>query len=213
MPSYERTFSIFRTGSDQAQSASSPPGNALVQPDPADDEVNWVLDSGHPEPFLEMGPFFPAPKNGLVSSVELPGIAASARCAASSKNAWNAVRAGGWKRIHGQSKDAPGRKWPSSPLFGKRPIFHLVFEPCGSNLWRSKPGNTVNVIPFVRFRGMTIVGGISHSKARCRSVSERELTDRMRKSTLELHPEKTATFFSWTFGPYAIDQREWRGEG
>src|SRR3984893_7686636 len=37
-----------------------------------------------------------------------------------------------------------------------------------------------------------------------------ELTERMRKFHLELHPEKTRLL---EFGPYAIDSREWRGEG
>jgi RNA-directed DNA polymerase len=37
-----------------------------------------------------------------------------------------------------------------------------------------------------------------------------ELTERMQKFNLELHPEKTRLF---EFGPYAIDQRQWRGEG
>jgi len=32
----------------------------------------------------------------------------------------------------------------------------------------------------------------------------------MRKINLELHPEKTRLL---EFGPYAIDQRQWRGEG
>src|SRR5271169_6745443 len=37
-----------------------------------------------------------------------------------------------------------------------------------------------------------------------------ELTERMKKFNLELHPEKTRLL---EFGPYAIDQRQWRGEG
>ena len=37
-----------------------------------------------------------------------------------------------------------------------------------------------------------------------------ELTERMRKFNLELHPEKTRLL---EFGPYAIDHRRWRGEG
>src|SRR5437016_12861581 len=37
-----------------------------------------------------------------------------------------------------------------------------------------------------------------------------ELTERMRKFNLELHPEKTRLL---EFGPFAIDQRQWRGEG
>jgi RNA-directed DNA polymerase len=32
----------------------------------------------------------------------------------------------------------------------------------------------------------------------------------MRKVNLELHPEKTRLL---EFGPYAIDHRQWRGEG
>ena len=37
-----------------------------------------------------------------------------------------------------------------------------------------------------------------------------ELIERMRKFSLELHPEKTRLL---EFGPYAIDSRKWRGEG
>ena len=37
-----------------------------------------------------------------------------------------------------------------------------------------------------------------------------ELTERMKKFNLELHPEKTRLL---EFGPFAIDQRQWRGEG
>jgi hypothetical protein len=37
-----------------------------------------------------------------------------------------------------------------------------------------------------------------------------ELTERMQKFNLELHPEKTRLL---EFGPYAIDQRRWRREG
>jgi RNA-directed DNA polymerase len=37
-----------------------------------------------------------------------------------------------------------------------------------------------------------------------------ELAERMRKFNLELHPEKTRLL---EFGPHAIDQRQWRGEG
>src|SRR5215469_1731252 len=37
-----------------------------------------------------------------------------------------------------------------------------------------------------------------------------ELTERMQKFNLELHPEKTRLL---EFGPYAIDKRQWRGEG
>jgi len=48
-----------------------------------------------------------------------------------------------------------------------------------------------------------------HSKADADQFRA-ELTERMRKFNLELHPEKTRLL---EFGPYAIDQRQWRGEG
>jgi len=48
-----------------------------------------------------------------------------------------------------------------------------------------------------------------HSKADADQFRA-ELTERMRKFQLELHPEKTRLL---EFGPFAIDQREWRGEG
>ena len=37
-----------------------------------------------------------------------------------------------------------------------------------------------------------------------------ELTERIKKCNLELHPKKTRLL---ELGPYAIDQRQWRGEG
>src|SRR5258707_560702 len=59
----------------------------------------------------------------------------------------------------------------------------------------------------VRFADDIVAG--FHSKADADQFRA-ELTERMKKFNLELHPEKTRLL---EFGPYAIDQRQWRGEG
>ena len=60
---------------------------------------------------------------------------------------------------------------------------------------------------MVRFADDIVVG--FHSKADAEQLRA-ELTERMKKFNLELHPEKTRLL---EFGPFAIDQRQWRGEG
>jgi RNA-directed DNA polymerase len=59
----------------------------------------------------------------------------------------------------------------------------------------------------VRFADDIVVGLNSKADA---DQFRAEPTERMRKFNLELHPEKTRLL---EFGPYAIDQREWRGAG
>ena len=59
----------------------------------------------------------------------------------------------------------------------------------------------------VRFADDIVVGFNSRADA---DQFRAELTERMKKFNLELHPEKTRLL---EFGPFAIDQREWRGEG
>jgi len=59
----------------------------------------------------------------------------------------------------------------------------------------------------VRFADDIVVGFNSKADA---DQFRTELSERMRKFLLELHPEKTRLL---EFGPYAIDQRQWRGEG
>ena len=59
----------------------------------------------------------------------------------------------------------------------------------------------------VRFADDIVVGFRSKADA---EQFRAELTERMKKFNLELHPEKTRLL---EFGPFAIDQREWRGEG
>ena len=60
---------------------------------------------------------------------------------------------------------------------------------------------------MVRFGDDIVVGFNSPADA---DQFRAELTERMQKFNLELHPEKTRLL---EFGPYAIDQRQWRGEG
>src|ERR1700730_4346 len=77
--------------------------------------------------------------------------------------------------------------------------------------YRAKPVRRV-YIPKAdgrqRSLGVHLVVGF-HSQADADQFRA-ELTERMRKFHLELHPEKTRLL---EFGPHAIDQRQWRGEG
>ena len=68
------------------------------------------------------------------------------------------------------------------------------------------PGKSDRMI-VVRFADDIVLG--FQEKADADQIRA-ELTERMRKFNLELHPEKTRLL---KFGPYAIDRREWRGEG
>src|SRR5260370_20997912 len=72
-------------------------------------------------------------------------------------------------------------------------------------VWRQKRAHGDVIV--VGFADDIVVG--FHSKADADQFRA-ELTERMRKFNLELHPEKTRLL---EFGPHAIDQREWRGEG
>ncbi len=71
--------------------------------------------------------------------------------------------------------------------------------------WRQKRAHGDVIV--VRFADDIVVG--FHSKADADQFRA-ELTERMGKFNLEPHPEKTRLL---EFGPYAIDQRQWRGEG
>src|SRR5258706_3107532 len=81
---------------------------------------------------------------------------------------------------------------------------HDVFD-LWVHAWRQKWAHGDVIV--VRFADDIVVG--FHSKAEADQFRA-ELTERMKKFHLELHPEKTRLL---EFGPYAIDQREWRGEG
>src|ERR1700723_121423 len=79
-------------------------------------------------------------------------------------------------------------------------LFHLWIQ-----TWRKKRAHGDMII--VRFADDIVLGFRDKAEADQFRV---ELTERMQKFNLELHPEKTRLL---EFGPYAIDQRQWRGEG
>jgi hypothetical protein len=81
---------------------------------------------------------------------------------------------------------------------------HYVFD-LWVQAWRQKRAHGDVIV--VRFADDIVVG--FHSKADADQFRV-ELTERMKKFNLELHPEKTRLL---EFGPHAIDQRQWRGEG
>ena len=91
----------------------------------------------------------------------------------------------------------------ASPLLANV-YLHYVFD-LWVQAWRQKHAHGDVIV--VRFADDIVVGFNSKADADQFRV---ELTERMRKFNLELHPEKTRLL---EFGPYAIDQREWRGEG
>src|ERR1700741_4382545 len=91
----------------------------------------------------------------------------------------------------------------ASPLLANV-YLHYVFD-LWVQAWRRKRAHGDVIV--VRFADDIVLGFQVKSDAdRFRA----ELTERMRKFNLELHPEKTRLL---EFGPHAIDSREWRGEG
>jgi len=91
----------------------------------------------------------------------------------------------------------------ASPLLANV-YLHYVFD-LWVQAWRQKRAHGDVIV--VRFADDIVVGFNSKADA---DQFRAELTERMKKFHLELHPEKTRLL---EFGPYAIDQRQWRGEG
>jgi RNA-directed DNA polymerase len=91
----------------------------------------------------------------------------------------------------------------ASPLLANV-YLHYVFD-LWVQAWRRKRAHG-NVI-VVRFADDIVVGFQSKADA---DQFRGELTERMRKFQLELHPEKTRLL---EFGPFAIQNRQKRGEG
>jgi RNA-directed DNA polymerase len=91
----------------------------------------------------------------------------------------------------------------ASPLLANV-YLHYVFD-LWVQAWRQKRAHGDVIV--VRFADDIVVGFNSKADA---DQFRAELTERMRKFNLELHPEKTRLL---EFGPFAIDQRQWRGEG
>jgi len=91
----------------------------------------------------------------------------------------------------------------ASPLLANV-YLHYVFD-LWVQAWRQKRAHGEVIV--VRFADDIVIGFNSKADADQFRV---ELTERMQKFNLELHPEKTRLL---EFGPYAIDQRQRRGEG
>jgi len=91
----------------------------------------------------------------------------------------------------------------ASPLLANV-YLHYVFD-LWVQAWRRKRAHGEVIV--VRYADDIVVGFNSKADA---DQFRAELTERMRKFNLELHPEKTRLL---EFGPFAIDQRQWRGEG
>src|SRR6202522_2826760 len=91
----------------------------------------------------------------------------------------------------------------ASPLLANV-YLHYVFD-LWVQAWRQKRAHGDVIV--VRYADDIVVGFNSKADA---DQFRAELTERMQKFHLELHPEKTLLL---EFGPYAIDQRQWRGEG
>jgi RNA-directed DNA polymerase len=91
----------------------------------------------------------------------------------------------------------------ASPLLANV-YLHYVFD-LWVQAWRRKRAHGDVIV--VRFADDIVVGFHSQADA---DQFRAELTERMRKFNLELHPEKTRLL---EFGPYAIRNRQRRGEG
>src|SRR5437868_7585400 len=91
----------------------------------------------------------------------------------------------------------------ASPLLANV-YLHYVFD-LWAQAWRRKRAHGDMIV--VRFADDIVLGFQVKSDA---EQFRAELTERMRKFNLELHPEKTRLL---EFGPYAIDNRKRRGEG
>src|ERR1700719_2115430 len=91
----------------------------------------------------------------------------------------------------------------ASPLLANV-YLHYVFD-LWVQAWRQKRAHGDVIV--VRFADDIVIGFNSKADA---DQFRAELTERLEKFNLELHPEKTRLL---EFGPFALDQRQWRGEG
>jgi group II intron reverse transcriptase/maturase len=156
-------------------------------------KVNWVLD-------LDIKAFFDGLSHEwLVKFVE--HRVADRRVVRLIQKWLNAGVLEDGKRIRTEEGTPQGGS--ASPLLANV-YLHYVFD-LWVQAWRQKRAHGDVIV--VRFADDIVVGFNSKADADQFRV---ELTERMRKFNLELHPEKTRLL---EFGPYAIDQREWRGEG
>src|SRR6266705_5759596 len=177
----------FRPGRSQHQALDALYTGLLTR------KVNWVLD-------LDIKSFFDGISHEwLVKFIE--HRIADRRVVRLIQKWLNAGVLEDGKRIRVQEGTPQGGS--ASPLLANV-YLHYVFD-LWVQAWRQKRAHGDLIV--VRFADDIVVG--FHSKADAEQFRA-ELTERMRKFNLELHPEKTRLL---EFGPYAIDSRAWRGEG
>src|SRR5271154_2256067 len=156
-------------------------------------KVNWVLD-------LDIRGFFDALSHEwLVKFVE--HRIADWRVVRLIQKWLNAGVLEDGKRIRVEEGTPQGGS--ASPLLANV-YLHYVFD-LWVQAWRQKRAHGDLIV--VRYADDIVVGFNSQADA---DQFRGELSERMRKFNLELHPEKTRLL---EFGPFAIDQRQWRGEG
>src|SRR5215470_2292285 len=156
-------------------------------------KVNWVLD-------LDIRGFFDTLSHEWLVKFLEQRIAD--RCVVRLIQKWlNAGVLEDGKRIRVEEGTPQGGS--ASPLLANV-YLHYVFD-LWVQAWRRTQAHGDMIV--VRFSDDIVLGFQEKSDA---EQFWAELTERMRKFNLELHPEKTRLL---EFGPYAIDSREWRGEG
>ena len=177
----------FRPGRSQHQALDALYTGLLTR------KVNWVLD-------LDIKSFFDGLSHEwLIKFVE--HRVADRRVVRLIQKWLNAGVLEDGKRIRVEEGTPQGGS--ASPLLANV-YLHYVFD-LWVQAWRQKRAHGDVIV--VRFADDIVVGFNSRADA---DQFRAELTERMKKFNLELHPEKTRLL---EFGPFAIDQREWRGEG
>jgi len=177
----------FRPGRSQHQALDALYTGVLTR------KVNWVLD-------LDIRSFFDGLSHEwLVKFIE--HRIADRRVVRLIQKWLNAGVLEDGKRIRVEEGTPQGGS--ASPLLANV-YLHYVFD-LWVQAWRQKRAH--GDVMVVRFADDIVVGFNRKADA---DQFRAELTERMKKFHLELHPEKTRLL---EFGPYAIDQRQWRGEG
>jgi RNA-directed DNA polymerase len=177
----------FRPGRSQHQALDALYTGLLTR------KVNWVLD-------LDIKGFFDGISHEwLVKFVE--HRIADRRVVRLIQKWLNAGVLEDGKRIRVQEGTPQGGS--ASPLLANV-YLHYVFD-LWVQVWRQKCAHGDVIV--VRFADDIVVGFNSKADA---DQFRAELTERMKKFKLELHPEKTRLL---EFGPFAINNRQKRGEG
>src|SRR6204780_4443290 len=177
----------FRPGRSQHQALDALYTGLLTR------KVNWVLD-------LDIRRFFDALSHEwLVNFIE--HRIADRRVVRLIQKWLNAGVLEDGKRMRVEEGTPQGGS--ASPLLANV-YLHYVFD-LWVQAWRQKRAHGDVIV--VRFADDIVLGFQEKADA---DQFRAELTERMRKFHLELHPEKTRLL---EFGTFAIDQRQWRGEG